>query len=154
MNAKKALATVVLAAVASLLLLGVRHLERPPAAAPVGVPRVAPRSGTVPAPVPSAAPALALGDPALERQVALVIDGMDGTGRPPAGVAQGGRRGGRRGSFENAEGRLPRQAGGYYTETDVWPRGPGGRGAQRLIFGRGGEVYYTADHYRTFVRIR
>jgi len=79
---------------------------------------------------------------------------MDRTGRPPQGVAQGGRRGGTRGVFENAEGRLPRQAGGYYTETDVWPRGAGGRGARRLIFGHGGEVYYTADHYRTFVRVR
>jgi hypothetical protein len=101
-----------------------------------------------------APPAIALGDPALERQVALVIDSMDRTGRPPAGVAQGGRHGGTRGVFENAEGRLPRQAAGYYTETDVWPRGEGGRGARRLIFGRGGEVYYTADHYRTFVRVR
>ncbi len=39
-------------------------------------------------------------------------------------------------------------------ESDVWPRGPGGRGTHRLIFGREGEVYYTADHYRTFTRLR
>lgn len=151
MNVKRALVAV-LAALASLLLLAVRHLERPPAAAPVGVPRVATRTAATPAPAPASR--LGLGEPALERQVALVMDSVDRTGKPPDGVAQGGRRGGRRGSFENAEGRLPRQPGGYYTETDVWPRGPGGRGAQRLIFGRGGEVYYTADHYRTFVRVR
>jgi guanyl-specific ribonuclease Sa len=101
-----------------------------------------------------APPATLLGDHELERQVALVIDSVDRTGHPPAGVAQGGRRRGKRGTFENAEGRLPRQADGYYTESDIWPRGAGGRGARRLIFGRGGEVYYTADHYRTFVRVR
>jgi guanyl-specific ribonuclease Sa len=151
---KKTLAAL-LAALASLLLVA-RHLERPAAPAGASVPNSAPRPATVPA-APStrktAAP-IALGDPALERQVAVVIESMDRTGRPPEGVAQGGRRSGARGAFENAEGRLPRQAAGYYTETDVWPRGAGGRGARRLIFGRGGEVYYTADHYRTFVRVR
>lgn len=157
---KKMLAAV-LASLAALLLVAVRHLEapaRPASAEPasVSVPRSAPRAPeTIPAaPVHREAPAPALGDPALAQQVAAVIDSMDRTGRPPAGVAQGGRRGGRRGAFENAEGRLPRQADGYYTETDVWPRAAGGRGALRLIFGRGGEVYYTADHYRTFVRVR
>jgi guanyl-specific ribonuclease Sa len=135
---KKTLAAV-MAALATLVLVAVRHLEVPAEPAPVS--RAAP-------------PAIALGDPALERQVGLVIDSMDRTGRPPAGVVQGGRQGGTRGVFENAEGRLPRQAHGYYTETDVWPRAEGGRGARRLIFGRGGEVYYTADHYRTFVRVR
>jgi guanyl-specific ribonuclease Sa len=152
---KKALAAM-LAAFAALLLLAVRHLERPAEPAPVSIPHSAPRPETVPAAPVSreAPPAIALGDPALERQVALVIESMDRTGHPPEGVAQGGRRSGRRGVFENAEGHLPRQAGGYYTETDVWPRGAGGRGARRLIFGRGGEVYYTGDHYRTFVRVR
>jgi guanyl-specific ribonuclease Sa len=153
---KKALAAA-LAALASLLLLAVRHLERPAEPAPASVSRSAPRpADTAPRtddrnPAP---PTIALGDPELERQVASVIESMDRTGRPPAGVAQGGRRGGGRGVFENAEGRLPAQPSGYYTETDVWPRGEGGRGARRLIFGRGREVYYTADHYRTFVRIR
>ena len=145
-----------LAAVASLLLVVARPLERPAAPAGVSVPYSEPRPATVP-PAPSTRQtpgSIALGDPALERQVALVIESMDRTGRPPEGVAQGGRRNGPRGAFENAEGRVPRQGAGYYTETDVWPRGAGGRGARRLIFGRGGEVYYTADHYRTFVRVR
>ena len=152
---KKAPAAI-LAALASLLLVAVRYLERPAAPAPVSIARAAPRAPeTMPAaPAPREAPAIALGDPVLERQVALVIESMDRTGRPPAGVAQGGRRSGKRGVFENAEGRLPREADGYYTETDVWPKGAGGRGARRLIFGRGGEVYYTADHYRTFTRLR
>jgi len=153
---KKALAAA-LAALASLLLLAVHHLERPAEPAPASASRSAPRPvDTAPRTGDrnEAPPAIALGDPELERQVAIVIESMDRTGRPPAGVAQGGRRNGRRGVFENAEGRLPVQPGGYYTETDVWPRAEGGRGARRLIFGRGREVYYTADHYRTFVRIR
>ena len=79
---------------------------------------------------------------------------MTRTGRPPAGIAQGGRRGGDRGVFENAEARLPAQPRGYYHETDVWPRGPDGRGAERLIFGSGGEVWYSGDHYRSFERVR
>jgi guanyl-specific ribonuclease Sa len=41
-----------------------------------------------------------------------------------------------------------------YTESDVWPRAAGGRGALRLVFGRAGEVYFTPDHYRTFTRLR
>jgi guanyl-specific ribonuclease Sa len=87
------------------------------------------------------------------RQVRLVVAAMRGSGAPPAGVAQGGRRGGEQGVFLNLEGRLPRRARGYYKETDVWPRAAGGRGAERLIFGRDGEVFYTGDHYRTFARL-
>ena len=83
-----------------------------------------------------------------------VIAAVDATGKPPAGVAQGGRRGGPKGLFDNADGRLPRKPRGYYMESDVWPRGPGGRGAIRLVFGKEGEVYFTADHYRSFTRLR
>jgi guanyl-specific ribonuclease Sa len=163
MNMKKTLAAV-LAALASLLLLAVRHLDRD-GTAPV-TPRATATAGpaarvettrrdtTPPDSHPAAQASRSLGDPALDAQVALVIDSMDRTGRPPDGVAQGGRKGGRRGTFQNAEGRLPTQPPGYYTESDVWPRAASGRGTHRLIFGRGGEVYYTADHYRTFVRVR
>ncbi len=86
-------------------------------------------------------------------QIQRVVEAMDRTGAPPEGVAQGGRRGGQKGVFQNAEGRLPRQARGYWIESDVWPKN-GARGAERLIFGRGGEVYWTRDHYETFVRLR
>jgi len=82
-----------------------------------------------------------------------VIEAMDRTGAPPEGVAQGGRRGGRKGVFQNAEGRLPRQVQGYWIESDVWPK-DGPRDAERLIFGRDREVYWTRDHYETFVRLR
>lgn len=130
-------------------------------------PAAEPQVATVPAPgpggagaeakesTPDASPALAsVGDARRDRQVAGVVAAMDRTGRPPEGVAQGGRRGGQRGLFENAEGRLPRRPRGYYVESDVWPRGPGGRGAERLVFGREGEVYYTSDHYDSFTRLR
>lgn len=99
-------------------------------------------------------PPAAANEPRRETQINAVIDSMQRTGRPPAGIAQGGRHGGDRGVFENFEGRLPAQPRGYYTETDVWPRGPDGRGAERLIFGRGGEVWYSGDHYRSFERVR
>lgn len=127
--------------------------ERPPSES-----RPAPRREVPPpaAPAPERAGGAleSLGDPELDAQVRAVVASFDRTGRPPAGVAQGGRRRGARGVFDNREGRLPRRPGGYYTETDVWPRGPGGRGAVRLVLGREGEVYYTGDHYRTFTRIR
>ncbi len=94
------------------------------------------------------------GEASRDAQIARVVAAMDETGRPPEGVAQGGRRGGAKGLFDNREGRLPARGRGYYVESDVWPRGPGGRGTYRLIFGREREVYYTADHYRTFTRLR
>ncbi len=79
---------------------------------------------------------------------------MDRTGLPPAGIAQGGRRGSQRAVFQNLERRLPAKPPGYYRESDVWPRGSGSRGAERLVFGREGQVYYSKDHYRSFVRLR
>lgn len=86
-------------------------------------------------------------------QIARVVESMDRTGAPPEGVVQGGRRGGKKGLFQNAEGRLPRKQQGYWIESDVWPkRGP--RDAERLIFGREREVYWTRDHYETFNRLR
>jgi ribonuclease T1 len=56
--------------------------------------------------------------------------------------------------FGNRERRLPEQAPGYYREYTVPTPGARDRGARRIVAGRGGEVYYTHDHYRTFRRIR
>jgi guanyl-specific ribonuclease Sa len=92
-------------------------------------------------------------DAAHRERIARVVESMDRTGSPPEGVFQGGRRGGRRGVFLNAEGRLPRKRAGYWIESDVWPK-KGPRGAERLIFGRDLEVYWTKDHYQTFSRLR
>jgi ribonuclease T1 len=55
--------------------------------------------------------------------------------------------------FGNREGELPKQPRGYYREYTVKTPGARDRGARRIIVGRGGERYYTDDHYRTFRRI-
>jgi guanyl-specific ribonuclease Sa len=55
--------------------------------------------------------------------------------------------------FHNFEGRLPKKPNGYYTEyVHLTPR-VSGPGPQRVVMGRNGEVYYTHDHYKTFLRI-
>jgi guanyl-specific ribonuclease Sa len=42
-----------------------------------------------------------------------------------------------------------------YQEWDVNPKTPGvNRGAERLVTGSDGSAYYTADHYRTFTKVR
>lgn len=56
--------------------------------------------------------------------------------------------------FRNAERRLPIQARGYYREYTVRTPGMSTRGARRIVAGANGDLYYTRDHYRTFVRIR
>lgn len=56
--------------------------------------------------------------------------------------------------FGNFERILPRQPRGYYHEYTVKTPGVRSRGARRIISGKDGEYYYTADHYRTFKRIR
>ena len=56
--------------------------------------------------------------------------------------------------FGNFEKRLPLHPRGYYREYTVkspWRRD---RGPRRIVAGKGGEFYYTADHYETFRRIR
>lgn len=56
--------------------------------------------------------------------------------------------------FGNRERRLPLHERGYYREYTVKTPGSRDRGAQRIVGGASGEFYYTADHYRTFRRIR
>ncbi|HYT48425.1 MAG TPA: ribonuclease domain-containing protein [Burkholderiales bacterium] len=55
--------------------------------------------------------------------------------------------------FVNREGRLPSRSRGYYREYTVKTPGAHERGARRIIAGRGGEYYYSDDHYRSFRRI-
>ena len=54
-------------------------------------------------------------------------------------------------TFQNRERRLPSEPGGYYREYTVATPGAADRGARRLILGRHGELYYTPDHYRSFL---
>ncbi len=64
--------------------------------------------------------------------------------------------------FGNFERRLPPQPRGYYREYTVPTPGRSDRGARRIVAAQGpggnvatsGEYYYTADHYRSFRRIR
>ncbi|MFO1019660.1 MAG: ribonuclease domain-containing protein [Planctomycetales bacterium] len=55
--------------------------------------------------------------------------------------------------FQNREGRLPKKGEGYYREWVVLTPGQSGPGPQRIITGKGGEMYYTFDHYRTFQKL-
>ena len=54
-------------------------------------------------------------------------------------------------TFQNRERRLPSEPSGYYREYTVATPGAADRGARRLILGREGELYYTPDHYGSFM---
>jgi ribonuclease T1 len=56
-------------------------------------------------------------------------------------------------TFQNRERLLPMQSEGYYKEYTVVTPGSPDRGARRIIEGREGELYYTDDHYATFMRV-
>ena len=56
-------------------------------------------------------------------------------------------------TFQNREGLLPKRPSGYYREYTVITPGSYDRGARRIVAGRGGELYYTADHYDSFKRV-
>jgi len=56
--------------------------------------------------------------------------------------------------FGNFEKLLPLKERGYYREYTVRTPGAKDRGARRIVAGRGGELYYTDDHYNSFRRIK
>jgi ribonuclease T1 len=56
-------------------------------------------------------------------------------------------------TFGNRERLLPARPDGYYREYTVPTPGEGDRGARRFVTGRGGELFYTADHYRSFTAV-
>ena len=55
--------------------------------------------------------------------------------------------------FRNREGHLPRRDNGYYREFTVTTPGGDTRGARRIVAGERGELYYTRDHYASFIRL-
>jgi ribonuclease T1 len=55
--------------------------------------------------------------------------------------------------FSNREGRLPHEKRGYYKEFTVKTPRERTRGARRIIWGAGGEFFYTEDHYNHFRRV-
>ena len=56
-------------------------------------------------------------------------------------------------TFQNRERLLPPRTRGYYREYTVPTPGSRDRGARRIVAGVPGELYYTADHYRSFRRV-
>jgi ribonuclease T1 len=56
--------------------------------------------------------------------------------------------------FGNRERLLPPRQRGFYREYTVPTPGSRDRGARRIIAGDGREFYWTADHYRSFQRIK
>jgi ribonuclease T1 len=55
--------------------------------------------------------------------------------------------------FGNRERRLPMRQFGYYREYTVPTPGETDRGARRLVTGGTEELYYTGDHYVSFVTV-
>lgn len=54
--------------------------------------------------------------------------------------------------FGNYEGRLPQDKGLKYHEADCWyTEGP--RTSDRIIYSTDGRIWYTEDHYQTFVEM-
>lgn len=54
-------------------------------------------------------------------------------------------------NFGNREGRLPEQDGRKWYECDVNYEGSY-RGAERLVYSNDGLIFYTDDHYETFIQ--
>ena len=90
--------------------------------------------------------------PNIPLQALKVLDAIDASGTTPANVPANGK------NFQNREGLLPPTDGSgnaiQYKEWDVNPSGAGGRGTERVVTGSNGSAYYTADHYRTFQKVR
>jgi ribonuclease T1 len=55
--------------------------------------------------------------------------------------------------FGNRQGRLPRRQPGFYREYTVPTPEEYDRGPRRLITGGAAELYYTGDHYVSFVAV-
>jgi|GEM_PF-1377084 len=53
--------------------------------------------------------------------------------------------------FQNRENLLPTKPSGYYQEFYKPTPGFSKTGPERIIRGSGGELYYTPDHYQTFI---
>ena len=56
--------------------------------------------------------------------------------------------------FGNREHLLPEQPYGYYKEYVHPVPGMRGAGVERIVKGSNGEIYYTPDHYQTFIKIK
>ena len=48
-------------------------------------------------------------------------------------------------------GILPKASGRQYYECDIDTDGKNSRGAKRIVFSNDGLIYYTEDHYESFI---
>lgn len=53
--------------------------------------------------------------------------------------------------FGNYEGLLPKDGGRTYKECDIDTLGADSRGAKRIVYSNDGLIYYTEDHYESFI---
>lgn len=53
--------------------------------------------------------------------------------------------------FGNREGLLPKKDGRVYYECDINTNGAASRGAERIVYSNDGLIYYTPDHYESFI---
>ena len=113
-----------------------------PSTEPTAVPSTSPAEGTDPA---SGLPVVRLAD--LPPEAARTVELIDAGGPFPEPEHDGG-------TFGNREELLPDQPYGYYREYTVPTPGAETRGARRIVAGRGGDLYWTADHYSSFSLIR
>ena len=93
----------------------------------------------------SGLPVVRLAD--LPREAARTVDLIDAGGPFPEPEHDGG-------TFGNREELLPDRPMGYYREYTVPTPGLDHRGARRIVAGEDDELYWTADHYSSFARIR
>lgn len=56
--------------------------------------------------------------------------------------------------FKNFDGFLPKNDIGYYREFIHPTPGISGKGALRIVTGQNGEMWFTLDHYKTFIKIK
>lgn len=56
--------------------------------------------------------------------------------------------------YENRGNHLPEHPRGFWRAFTVVTPGENDRGPRRLVVGKDGSVWFTRDHYRTFVRLR
>lgn len=55
--------------------------------------------------------------------------------------------------FGNYEGLLPSKKGRIYTECDIDTLGKSSRGAKRIVFSNDGLIFYSPDHYESFIQL-
>ena len=138
-----------------------KAVATPPAVAPTaGSPKAeSPKTAPPKAAPPKAAPPKTTPpkEPAISQ---VVVRGPNGRGLDIYPTIQRIERGERHshrndGSvFQNRERRLPQKRRGYYREYVHPTPGRRGPGAQRLVIGQDGDVWYTPDHYKSFQRAK